>query len=45
MDNVRRIVHQIKTYYLSDENYPMDDPSQTQADNCALNRTFASICL
>ena len=29
MDNVRRIVHQIKTYYLSDENYPMDNPSQT----------------
>ena len=37
MDKVRRIVHlklrpfdfQIKTYYLSDANYPTDNPSQT----------------
>ena len=37
MDKVRRIVHpklkpfhfQIKTYYLYDANYPMDNPSQT----------------
>ena len=42
MDKVRRIVHlklrpfhfQIKTYYLSDANYPTDNPSQT--DNLSL---------
>ena len=38
MDEVRRIVQlfhfQIKTYYLSDANYPKDNPSQT--DNPSL---------